>query len=245
MTVLPTDLSTRPPLDLAEVARQSAAAHKAEPGQVESTGLSRFADLVDVLNPLQHIPVISHVYRAITNDQISDGARYAGHALYGAAFGGPIGMSAMLGYSLGQDAVQQVAFAGSAPPLPESGPSASGGTPVDLQNLLQKATIAVPAAKPDTAVFQRTSDTVLGADTGKATERSEGGVRDMIRLLSDVGVKPSEAVISGSESDTDPEPISSAEKLEVIAAHHANRLPLDVLKALQERHADRIHAEQS
>jgi hypothetical protein len=50
-------------------------------------GLS-FSDLLDVINPLQHLPVISSIYRAVTGDEISLGARLLG----GALFGGPIGI---------------------------------------------------------------------------------------------------------------------------------------------------------
>ena len=48
-----------------------------------------FADLIDVINPLQHIPVVSSIYRAITGDEISPAARLAG----GALFGGPVGLA--------------------------------------------------------------------------------------------------------------------------------------------------------
>ncbi len=47
------------------------------------------ADLIDVINPLQHIPVVSSIYRAITGDEISPGARLVG----GALFGGPMGLA--------------------------------------------------------------------------------------------------------------------------------------------------------
>ena len=47
---------------------------------------------VDMLNPLQHIPVVSSVYRHLTNDQIHPVARMAG----GAIFGGPIGAIASI-----------------------------------------------------------------------------------------------------------------------------------------------------
>jgi len=51
-----------------------------------------FADLLDVINPLQHLPVIGNLYRAITGDQISAPARLAG----GTIFGGPIGFVSSL-----------------------------------------------------------------------------------------------------------------------------------------------------
>lgn len=46
-----------------------------------------FSDLIDVINPLQHIPMVSNVYRAITGDEISGPAQVAGNTLYF----GPIG----------------------------------------------------------------------------------------------------------------------------------------------------------
>ena len=53
----------------------------------EATNAGSFADLVDTINPLQHIPVVSSIYRELTGDQISNQARIAGGALYGGAIG--------------------------------------------------------------------------------------------------------------------------------------------------------------
>lgn len=50
------------------------------------TGFS-FGDFLDIINPLQHIPVISTVYRAITGDKIGDAEQVAGDALYGGVVG--------------------------------------------------------------------------------------------------------------------------------------------------------------
>jgi hypothetical protein len=47
-----------------------------------------FGDFLSVLNPLQHIPVVSNIYRWITGDTIKPAARVVGGALYG----GPIGL---------------------------------------------------------------------------------------------------------------------------------------------------------
>jgi len=49
-----------------------------------------FADLLDAINPLQHLPIIAHIYRAITGDQIGLAAKLVGDALYG----GPVGLLA-------------------------------------------------------------------------------------------------------------------------------------------------------
>jgi len=46
-----------------------------------------FDDLLDIVNPLQHLPVIGTLYRAITGDTIGTVARIAGDALYGGVWG--------------------------------------------------------------------------------------------------------------------------------------------------------------
>lgn len=51
-----------------------------------------FYDFLDVINPLQHLPVISTIYRHLTGDTIDTVPRIAG----GALFGGPIGAAAAM-----------------------------------------------------------------------------------------------------------------------------------------------------
>ncbi len=71
-----------------------------------------FGDMLDVINPLQHIPVISTIYRSLTGDELSPAARIAG----GALFGGPVGFiasaanSAVLAFS-GRDIGDNIAAA--------------------------------------------------------------------------------------------------------------------------------------
>jgi hypothetical protein len=47
-----------------------------------------FSDLVDTLNPLHHVPILSDIYRRLTGDAISPQARVAGGTLYGGPIGG-------------------------------------------------------------------------------------------------------------------------------------------------------------
>lgn len=52
-----------------------------------------FWDFVDIINPLQHIPVVGTIYREITHDTIKAPAKIAGSALYG----GPVGLALAIG----------------------------------------------------------------------------------------------------------------------------------------------------
>jgi hypothetical protein len=52
----------------------------------DDSGFS-FADLLDIVNPLQHIPVVSTLYRSITGDQIGTPEKIAGDTLYGGLIG--------------------------------------------------------------------------------------------------------------------------------------------------------------
>jgi hypothetical protein len=51
-----------------------------------------FSDLLDIVNPLQHIPIVNTIYRQLTGDKESAAADIIGGALYG----GPIGMASAI-----------------------------------------------------------------------------------------------------------------------------------------------------
>lgn len=46
-----------------------------------------FSDILDVVNPLQHIPIVSTIYRSATGDEISPVSRIIGGAIFGKLFG--------------------------------------------------------------------------------------------------------------------------------------------------------------
>jgi hypothetical protein len=46
-----------------------------------------FYDLLDIVNPLQHIPVVSTIYKHLTGDKIGIPEKIAGDALYGGVVG--------------------------------------------------------------------------------------------------------------------------------------------------------------
>lgn len=47
----------------------------------------KFGDVVDIINPLHHLPLVNMVYRGLTSDEIGPAAQIIG----GAVYGGPIG----------------------------------------------------------------------------------------------------------------------------------------------------------
>jgi len=107
-----------------------------------------FADFLDIINPLQHIPVISSIYRHLTGDEIDPASRLAG----GTLFGGPIGLVAAvinvgIEQETGQDvgehviAMMQDTDADQLDVLPASGPPAepkdlAGGAGDDLPDVI-------------------------------------------------------------------------------------------------------------
>lgn len=52
----------------------------------EDSGLG-FDDFLDVINPLQHLPVVGMIYRALSDDEIAPPAQIAGGALFGGLYG--------------------------------------------------------------------------------------------------------------------------------------------------------------
>ncbi len=46
-----------------------------------------FKDVLDIINPLQHIPIVGSLYRSVTGDEIKPASQIIG----GSIFGGPIG----------------------------------------------------------------------------------------------------------------------------------------------------------
>lgn len=120
----------------------------------------QFRDLLDIVNPLQHIPGVSQVYRKLTGDEIKPAMALAG----GALFGGPIGaaMSAAgLALESGIKAAEQGADASAlasavAPPgrggwLLNAGGAVHTPPPVASSAVLLAAREArqAPAALPD------------------------------------------------------------------------------------------------
>lgn len=75
-----------------------------------------FLDLIDVVNPLQHIPLVGSLYRKLTGDEIKPVSRIVG----GAAFGGPLGaasgiVNAVAQWGTGKDVAENIIDPAAAP----------------------------------------------------------------------------------------------------------------------------------
>ncbi len=80
----------------ADIAKETAAT-------TDDDGFS-FNDFLDMINPLQHLPVVSTLYREMTGDEIDPASRIVGGALYGGPIGAGISVAeAVLEQATGDD----------------------------------------------------------------------------------------------------------------------------------------------
>ena len=64
-----------------------------------------FHEFLSELNPLQYIPVIGTIYRAVTGDTIPEAARVAGGLVVSGLAGGPIGLATNIAITAAEHAV--------------------------------------------------------------------------------------------------------------------------------------------
>lgn len=68
-----------------------------------------FKDVLDVINPLQHLPIVATFYRAFTGSTISPASRVLGDTLFGGPIGAATGVAnALLEYESGKDVGEHV-----------------------------------------------------------------------------------------------------------------------------------------
>lgn len=138
-----------------------------------------FDDLLDVVNPLQHIPVVSSLYRWITGDEIAPAASVAG----GALFGGPLGAAGAMagiavaeatGRDLGEHALALMfgdEDAGATPPVTDLAGAPAGISPTD------PAPPAAPAAFLPLPAADRPAPQLAGvAPAVQPTRAFAGGI---------------------------------------------------------------------
>ncbi len=80
-----------------------------------------FHDLLDVINPIQHIPVVGTVYRWLSGDTIGNAARVMGDTLFGGPIGAVTGMiGALLKEGTGKDVGEHVIAMFDSPPATDA-----------------------------------------------------------------------------------------------------------------------------
>lgn len=85
------DPSTIPTIVVTAPQTQAPAAAP-KPANTGGGGSVTFHDVLSALNPLQYLPVVGTIYRAVTGDTIPEGLRLAGSLLVGGLMGGPVGL---------------------------------------------------------------------------------------------------------------------------------------------------------
>lgn len=133
----------------------------ATPAQDDSDVGFSFKDLLDVVNPLQHIPVIGTLYRHLTGDTINTVPKIAGDTLYGGVegFAGSVAdtiFEKVTGKSLG-DTVYQMAenlFDGGASSDAPATTAVAANTPSEpsLLDRIENFFSSSPAEAPVTAL---------------------------------------------------------------------------------------------
>jgi len=96
---------------------EAKAQQKAQQAADAKDGFS-FADFIDIINPLQHIPIVGTLYREMTGDTIKGSARVLGGALFGGPIGAVLGgVNAVVasennGKDIGELAMNKIGFGG-------------------------------------------------------------------------------------------------------------------------------------
>lgn len=138
------------------------------PDRYEAEAEMSFGDFLDIINPLQHIPIVNTVYREITGDTIKPSSKVIG----GILFGGPLGGMASIanavveqaqGKDIGGQIMASLGFDGDAaaghPPAGTSGATAVAALPDSAAGTSAPAmAAAVPAAQPARTVTAELPD---------------------------------------------------------------------------------------
>jgi PPE-repeat protein len=118
-------------------------------------------DMMEILNPLQHIPIVSVIYRRLTGDKIGPMERIAGDALYGGVIGlassvANVAFEKLTGKDfgdtalamLGMDQDKPTAVAAKATAVQTAASDVADAPPAQLIPIAAKPTSPVPTSTP-------------------------------------------------------------------------------------------------
>ncbi|MGD9537811.1 MAG: hypothetical protein AB7P52_18565 [Alphaproteobacteria bacterium] len=184
-----------------------------------------FDDFLDIINPLHHLPLISIVYRELTGDQISAGARVIGGGLFGGPAGAMVGAveAAIAGATGGKDlavvawnaitgegeepAAQVAAADGVKPAAGEIEVAAAPAPWIDPDSQPLPAPAVQPAAAPAAPAIAPAGPPAAADDAIPELSQDQVAL-----LLSSVGLQPSdEPAAPGTEEIAEASPASLIE----------------------------------
>lgn len=195
-----------------------------------------FFDFLDLINPLQHIPIVSSIYRSITGDEIKPAMRIAG----GGILGGPIGAAVSLAnvmfeQATGDDVMGHVASLFEAE---EHGPLDAG----------PDTAVAQLAPRPDAERIAAAHELAMQArEMAPPPPQALAGAEALPPLSVDMAAGPSspepaDEVAQAALLDPrtlPPEPPARA-AIDQAAAYRSNQIPRELLE-----HLYRMHQEQA
>lgn len=141
-----------------------------------------FRDLLDIINPLQHIPVVSTAYRAATGDTLDPGARLLGGVLFGGIGGlAAAVVNAVVEQETGNDIGGNIVAA----------LTGDNGNPKTAQSAVSPAPIKATAD----AAPQRAAPIVPAAPVGPAPVHSPSGSAKLHPVRAPISLLPRSAPV--------------------------------------------------
>ncbi len=148
--------------------------------QTTDTGGAFLDTLIDAVNPLQHLPVVSSLYREASGDGISGLARMAGGALFGGIPGLVVSAAttlfdAVAGEDPGEMAISALKDLGAAPEGAVSAPLLDDGSPLAADNgqALVDVALAMRDAPPPVAPVEQAAADALKIPGALAAYRDD------------------------------------------------------------------------
>ncbi|KAA0584572.1 hypothetical protein HUE56_09185 [Azospirillum oryzae] len=193
-------------------------------GPVEIQGDMSFWDFLDIINPLQHIPIVSTIYREITGDTIQPSMRIMGDMLYGGVIGGMASIANAVveqatGQDVGETVMTSLGFGGGDHPAAStavadaSGGPAASGSPAEPPAAPKQAQ---PAQQAPAGGLAAALAAAKPADLGAATAQPAAG--QPIRLAA------SGSAATSAAKSADASPVLTAQ-LAAGAVPHPSKMP--------------------
>jgi hypothetical protein len=142
-----------------------------------------FHDFLSAMNPLQYVPIVGTIYRAITGDVVSEPVREAGSLLFSGLLGGPIGLITNIATTIAEkitgidpEKIIAARFSPTAPPA-----------------------IAQAGAPPPVAAAAQVGATTPTADAAQAA--TPAPVADAAPIPTQLGLTPQQLAAYGVHSD--------------------------------------------